>query len=207
VKLLVAGAGGHGRVVADAAAAAGPWTEIAFLDDRHPQFAQASGWSIVGRLADLERLAPAHGAFVAAFGDARLRLETLERARRAHASLPVVVHPRACISSRAHVGAGSVVIAGAVINVDAVLGTGCIVNTGATIDHDCKLGDGVHICPGVHLAGNVTVGERTWVGIGAVIRQGIRIGRDVTIGAGSVCVADVRDGVTVLGVPAKEVKK
>ena len=77
-------------------------------------------------------------------------------------------------------------------------------NTGATVDHDCRLAEGVHVCPGAHLAGNVSVGARTWFGLGALAKQGISIGADVTVGAGSVCLEDVRDGVTIFGVPARE---
>jgi len=204
MKLLIAGAGGHGRVVADAAVAAGFWSEIAFLDDRHATMRTSSIWEVVGRLDNLAQLARPDTAFLAAFADARLRLDILDRAHGMGCQLPVLVHPRATVSERAELAAGTVVLAGATVNIGATLGVGCIVNTGATVDHDCRLAEGVHICPGAHLAGEVSVAARTWFGIGAIARQGISIGSDVTVGAGAVCVCDIRDGVTVVGVPARE---
>lgn len=39
-NLLILGAGGHGKVVAEAAIATGKWDEIAFLDDRFPTLEQ-----------------------------------------------------------------------------------------------------------------------------------------------------------------------
>jgi sugar O-acyltransferase (sialic acid O-acetyltransferase NeuD family) len=204
VKLLIAGAGGHGRVIADTAADSGVWSEIAFLDDGSPDAMQPSAWPVVGRLRDLQRLASQYDACIAGFGDGRLRLEVLGQAQMAGLNLPVLVHRRASVSPRARLEGGVVVFAGTVVNIGAKLDRGCIVNTGATVDHDCQLAEGVHICPGAHLAGNVKVGARTWFGIGAVAIQGISIGTDVTVGAGAVCIADVRDGVTVFGVPARE---
>jgi sugar O-acyltransferase (sialic acid O-acetyltransferase NeuD family) len=204
MKLLIAGAGGHGRVVADAASLDPRWTEVAFLDDRHPSILESGAWPVVGTFADLERLGTAYGAVVPAVGDARLRLRLVAAARAAGLTVPVVAHPRATISRHSALGAGTVAFAGSVVNVGATLGEACIVNTGATVDHDCKLGDGVHVCPGAHLAGDVFVGARTWIGIGAVVRQGVRIGADVTVGAGAACVAGIADAATVMGVPARE---
>ncbi|MBL1274653.1 MAG: hypothetical protein COB30_001045 [Ectothiorhodospiraceae bacterium] len=80
-------------------------------------------------------------------------------------------------------------------------------NTAATLDHDNCLGVGVHISPGVHLAGNVGIGDRSWVGIGASVIQGCDIGHDVIVGAGAVVTKDIIDGLTVVGVPAQELKK
>jgi len=205
MRLLILGAGGHGRVVADAAerSAAG-WLEIAFLDDRYPQLAVAGPWKAIGRLADLGELLADFDACIPAVGEARLRLSLLDRARTAGFEIPAVMHPQATVSAHAHIGTGSFVAAGAVVSIGSDIGRGCIINTGATVDHDCRLAAGVHVCPGAHLAGNVEIGECTWFGIGAVARQGVRIGADATVGAGAVCLENVRDRAVVTGAPARE---
>src|SRR5580700_1527781 len=106
MRLLILGAGGHGRVVADAAerSAAG-WREIAFLDDRHPQLGVSGPWQVVGTFTDLERLAAGFDGCVPAVGDARLRLALLRRARAAGYEIPVVLHPQSAVSGHARLGA------------------------------------------------------------------------------------------------------
>jgi sugar O-acyltransferase (sialic acid O-acetyltransferase NeuD family) len=204
VKLLIVGAGGHGRVVADIAASDAGWTEIAFLDDGIPVSQKSGAWPVVGAFLQLASLAEKFDACVVALGDARLRLEHLSQAKAAGYRIPTLVHPRAVVSRQAQLAEGVIVCAGAVVNIGASIARGAIINTGATVDHDCRLEEGVHVCPGAHLAGKVTIGARSWFGIGAVAKQGIRIGSDVTVGAGAVCLADVKDGATVIGVPARE---
>lgn len=205
MRLLILGAGGHGRVVADAAErSADSWTEIAFLDDRFPELARSGAWRVIGRLGELAGFAAQYEACIAAVGDAALRLGLLERASAAGFTVPLIVHARATISAHARLEPGTVVAAGAVVSVGAKVARGCIINTGATIDHDCRLAEGVHVCPGAHLAGGVEIGARSWFGIGAVARQGVHIGADATVGAGAVCIENVRDGVVVSGVPARE---
>jgi len=205
MRLLIAGAGGHGRVVADAAeTSAEGWTEIAFVDDRYPELSSVGSWKVVGTFGDLVRLQSHYEACIAAVGDPRLRLELLERLRSTGYRVPVIAHPRASLSRHVIIDGGTFIAAGAVVNIGCEVRVGCIINTGATVDHDCRLGAGVHICPGAHLAGSVQVGSRTWFGIGAVARQGIRIGMDVTVGAGAVCLQDVHDGAVVVGAPARE---
>jgi sugar O-acyltransferase (sialic acid O-acetyltransferase NeuD family) len=200
--LLVVGAGGHGRVVADAATTMGTWQTISFVDDR-PGMVNPPGFEIVGTSADLERLAKSHPDAVVAIGDAVTRLHLIQRCAEFGFDLPVIVHRSAAVSASASIGAGSVVFAQAVVNPGTTLGRGCIVNTGATVDHDCHLEEGVHACPGVHLAGNVRVGARTWIGIGACVKQDVRIGHDVIIGAGAAVISDVESELTVMGVPAR----
>ncbi len=210
MRLLIGGAGGHSRVVADTALTTGDFTEIALVDDAIVDRTYESAgeesaiWSVVGTLADLPRLATDYPAFLAACGDSELRLRWLNEAQALGYLLPVLIHPSATVSTHASLGEGTVVTAGAVINFGARLGRGCIVNTGATVDHDCELGHGVHVCPGAHLAGEVRVGDRSWLGIGAVIRQQITVGANAVVGAGAVCVSDVDEGSMVTGVPAKE---
>ncbi len=191
-------------MVADAAAAGGRCDEIAFVDDRFPGLERAAEWSVVGRFDALSRLRTRFDTFVSAVGDSRLRLELIERARAHGFTVPPLVHPASSVSPYARLDEGVVVFAGAVVNIGARVAAGVIINSGATVDHDCQLAEGVHLCPGAHLAGDVIVGARTWFGIGAVAKQGIRIGADVTVGAGAVCLRDVPDGVTVIGIPARQ---
>lgn len=201
-KLAVIGAGGHGKVVAELAAALGTYGEIVFLDDR----AQSSinGFPVIGTTLLLENsLSPEQYDVAVAVGNNRIRRQIAEKAAALGFALPVLIHPGAYVSPSATVGQGSVVMAKAVVQAGSVLKDGVIVNTAATVDHDCLLDAFVHISPGAHLSGNTHIGEESWIGTGACSRQQIRIGSRATIGAGAVIVRDVSDGMTVAGNPAK----
>lgn len=201
-SLLIIGAGGHGKVVADAALQQGRWKNIAFLDNAYPVLGQAVDLAVLGHTNMAKRLLSDYTDAVVAIGNSSVRLDWLERLSQLGFQLPVVQHPRATVSPHARVQAGSVIFAQAVINPDAELGRGCIVNTAATVDHDCILGNGVHIAPGAHLAGGVQVGPESWIGVGACVREYIVIGRQVTVAAGAAVIDDVPDRQTVAGVPA-----
>jgi sugar O-acyltransferase (sialic acid O-acetyltransferase NeuD family) len=205
LRLLLAGAGGHGRVVADIAQEMG-CKDIAFLDDRWPQLTATGPWPVIGSLGDVVKHTKGREAAVVSIGDNRKRLELHEQLERAAVTLPVLIHPRATVSDNAEIGAGSVVMAGVVVNVGARVGRAAILNTGSTIDHDCEIGDGVHISPGAHLGGNVRVGDRSWIGIGSAIRHGMHVGDDVMVGAGAAVVANVMAGARIGGVPARPLK-
>lgn len=200
--LAIAGAGGHGRVLADAAIECG-WREVVFFDDRFPQLVSTLEWPVLGTFADLLDSLSRFAGVAAGVGDSRARLSILDRLVEHRAVVATIVHPRAWVSSRAWLGTGCMVSAGAIINVGAQIGRGSIVNTGATVDHDCKIGPGVHVAPGAHISGSVEIGANSWIGIGASIRQGIRIGSGVVVGAGAAVVSDLPDGVVAVGVPAR----
>lgn len=203
MKVMVVGAGGHGRVVADIVLESGLATDVDFLDDRFPGLQSTGPWPVVGVLADMRRMVDAYSGCVIAFGDWQARRRAHELLRGLGVPVLTPVHPSAVVSRHAVLGEGSVVCAGAVVGVLARIGRGCIVNTGATVDHDCRLADWVHVCPGAHLSGSVVVGEGAWIGVGAVVRQGATIGARVTVGAGAACVTDLPDDVVAVGVPAR----
>jgi sugar O-acyltransferase (sialic acid O-acetyltransferase NeuD family) len=202
-RLLLLGAGGHGRVVADIAEMSG-WKNVEFLDDRWPEISVNLTWPVIGKLADLGRFLDYETVALASVGDNRLRLRCHRRLTQMDIMVPSVVHPSAIVSSHARIGSGTVVMANAVVNVGAVVGESVIINTGATVDHDCHIADGAHISPGAHIAGGVSIGEESWVGIGSAVKEGLKIGCRVICGAGAAVVADVEDDVQVVGVPARK---
>jgi sugar O-acyltransferase (sialic acid O-acetyltransferase NeuD family) len=204
--LVIVGAGGHGRVVAEVAAAAGRRV-LGFVDAAITVGTPVNGLPVLAAEVDglLADHPPASTQVFVAIGDNLRRSQVAAHATTLGYAAPILVHPQAVVSPTATLAHGTVVMAGVVINANASVGALCIVNTGATLDHDNELADGVQICPGVHAAGAVRFGRGAFVGTGASIVPGVRIGVDARVGAGAVVTRDVADRTTVVGNPARPV--
>ena len=195
-RLIIIGASGHGKVIADIAFKNG-YEDIVFLDDNE-RITKCAGFPVIGKTAQAPDM---DGDKIVAIGNAKIR----ERIQNQIETI-TLIHPDAVISRRVEIGQGSVVMAGAVINSDVVIGKGCIVNTCASIDHDCKIGDYVHVSVGTHVAGTCVIEKGTWIGAGAVVSNNVRICGDCMIGAGAVVIKDIDEVGTYVGVPARNVQ-
>lgn len=209
-KLLIWGAAGQAKVVADAARRGGQWQIAGFIDDIDPSRrgeAFAGGTVLGGREA--LRACRVHGveAIFLAFGHNAARLRLAGELAAEGYRFPVIVHPAAVIAESAVLGAGSFVAAAAVVGAQARIGEQAIVNTGAVVEHDCDVADGVHIGPRVCLGGGVRVGRAAWIGIGAVLRDHIEIGADSMVGMGAVVVASLPSRVVAYGCPARVISE
>lgn len=201
--LMIIGAGGHGKVVADIASALGMWDTLAFVDDKFPEIRHVLEWPVLGDTRDFPRFRRDFSDIFVAVGDNLLRQRITDRVEQEGFRLPVLVHPRAAVSRFATLGPGSVVINQAAVNASAMIGRGSIINTGATVGHDCVLGDFVHIAPGASLAGEAVIGERSWIGMGSAVIERVRVGSGVIVGAGAVILHDVPDAKLIVGVPGR----
>lgn len=198
-QLLIIGASGHGKVVADIAKQNG-YESILFFDDNE-SLKECGAYPVVGKTADVNSF---EGDVIVAIGNATIR-ERIQNSLYGR-NIPILIHPSAVIDSTVKISEGTVVMAGAVINADAVIGKGCIINTCSSVDHDCRIGDFVHISVGAHIAGTVEIGERTWIGIGAVVSNNLKICAGCKIGAGAVVVKNIDIEGTYVGVPVRKVK-
>ena len=196
-RLVIIGAGGHGKVIADISMKCG-YTDICFLDDH--AVGMCMGFPIAGTSAELVLMNDGATDFVIAVGSNATRRKIAERF---HVNWVTLIHPSAWIAADVTIGQGTVVMAGAMINPSARVGAHCIINTGSIVEHDNVLEDYVHISPRAALAGTVRIGEETHVGIGAVVRNNITICSNCTIGAGAVVVKDITKSGTYIGVPAR----
>lgn len=202
-KLLIIGANGHGKVVADIALKMNRWQQIAFLDDNE-NIKSSMGIDVIGKSKDALTYISDYDIFVA-IGNNKTREKIQSQLEIAGANIPTLIHPSAIIGEKVEVGTGTVVMAGAVINCCSRIGEGCIVNTAATVDHDNVVEDYVHISPGVNIAGTVRIGKGSWLGIGSVISNNINITSSCMVGAGAVVVRDITEAGTYVGAPARRV--
>ena len=207
-QIFVFGASGHAKVVMDIIERQDLY-KIAFLVDDDPALngSDVYGYRVIGGKEALLARRGDVSAGIVAIGINTARMKVAKWLTDNAFRLITVVHPSAQLARGVIVGQGSVIMAGAVINSDTRIADNVIINTRACIDHDCLVGDGVHIAPGAVLCGTVTVGEGTFVCAGATIAPNLKIGEHAIVGAGSTIITDVPDGVTVVGSPARIIRK
>ncbi|MBS3974211.1 MAG: NeuD/PglB/VioB family sugar acetyltransferase [Actinobacteria bacterium] len=198
MKIVIFGAGGYSKEVADLVVACG-YGIAGFIDHLKEGLHEPTGLVISADLQD-------HTADAAscAIGDVKARAACWDRYAEA-IPFHALVHPSASVSSYAFIGAGTQVLQYAVVNSQSRVGVNCIVNVGCIVAHDCVVGSHTHLAPGVSIGGAARVGERSFIGTGAIILPGVHIGSDCVVGAGSVVLADVGDKKRVVGVPAREI--
>lgn len=197
-KVIIIGASGHGKVIADVVIQAGDQV-IGFLDDNTDIGDTFVSFPILGTVDKFTDYLDSK--FIVAIGNAKIRESIVEKLQGV--SWYTAIHPKAVISNiDTNIGEGTAVMADAVINAGAIVGKHCIINTGAIVEHDNKLEDFVHLSVGAKLAGTVHIGKGSWIGIGATVSNNVSICQKCMIGAGAVVVKDIVSEGIYVGVPA-----
>ncbi len=204
-QLVVIGAGGHGRELADivrSCATSDPLIELlGIVDDDTPDrlLLARSGLRHLGSTEAIARRPDVEVWIGVGSPAMRARLD----ARYGQQAGEALRHPTVSIGTVTQLGPGVVLAPGSNVTTNVRLGRHSHVGTGSTVSHDVMVGDHVTICPGATVTGAVTIGDRVFVGAGATVLPGVSIGDDAIIGAGAVVTVDVEPGATVAGVPAR----
>ncbi|MFV0422580.1 acetyltransferase [Oleidesulfovibrio sp.] len=204
-KVILAGAGGHGKVVLDAVRLSGDEMLACVDADAERAGSLFQGVPVCGTEASLAQYDVSEVFLVNGVGyvgGRNVRAEVFMRLTRTGWSFAVVRHPAAIIAASATLAQGAQVLAGAVVAPCAQIGVNTIINHRAVIDHDCVIGDHTHVAPGATLCGNVQLGVNVFVGAGATIIPGIKVGAGAVIGAGATVLRDVPAEAVVGGTPA-----
>ena len=196
MRLLVIGAGGHAKVVVEAAESAG--FEVAGVIGLPTDPSEVLGHAVSLSDDGIE----AHG-FIVAIGNNRTRAEYFGRYRERGLEPLSVIHPSAIVSPTARIGAGTLVMPGVIVNAQADVGSDAILNTGCVVEHDVAIGDHALIGPLACLCGAAGVGPGVLLGAGTTVAPGTRVGEWSTCGAGAAVVSDLPAHALCVGVPAR----
>jgi len=197
-EVVIVGAGGHAKVVADIIEKSGDIC-IGFLDDGKAAGEKVLDKCVLGKVCDAHKFKDK--LFFIAIGNNAIREDISKKL--SDYNFYTAIHPTAVIGSYAAIGEGTCVMPYAVINSSASIGRHCIINTSSIVEHDCVLDDFVHISPNATLCGNVNVGKLTHIGACAVVINNISITQSCIVGAGGVVVKNINDSGVYMGVPAR----
>lgn len=196
-EVIIIGAGGHGKVIADIIEKSGDKV-FGFLDDGAEQ-KEVFGYSVLGKIADCSKFKDKE--FFIAIGNNLVRKKIAFE--NDDLKFYTAIHPNAVISRGVEVGTGTCIMAGCVINANTKIGKHSIINSGSVVEHDNVLSDFVHLSPGAVLCGTVSVGECTHIGAGVTVKNNISITSETVIGVGAAVTTNIEIPGTYCGVPAK----
>lgn len=199
-KLVIIGASGHGKVIADIALKNG-YEIIGFLDD-NDSLKKICGFPVLGSTKNVCEYKE-NCEFVIAIGNNEIREKI---ATTYDVKWATLVHPTAIIGMQVQIGEGTVIMANAVINPCATVGRHCVINTGAIVEHDNYLADYVHVSPSATLAGTVIIGRGTHIGAGACVKNNTNITENVVVGAGAAVVKNITEAGVYVGIPARRMR-
>lgn len=199
-KVIIIGASGHGKVLADIVLASNDIV-VGFLDDGIKKGTKILDYEVLGKTEDALTFHDCE--FLIGIGSNTIREKI---ASQYQLLWYTAIHPTALIGSNVTIKEGTVLMANTVVNTCSTIGKHCIINTGSIVEHDNTIEDYVHLSPNVTLCGTVSIGTRTHVGAGSTVRNNISICSDCTIGIHGAVVKDITEPGVYVGVPVRRIR-
>ncbi|CAA6694157.1 MULTISPECIES: acetyltransferase [unclassified Lentimonas] len=205
-KLVIVGAGGHGREVLWLAGninkVRATYEILGFCDDNESLQGQTfSGLPVLGRPEDLDLTGALF--FVVGVGDNATRKKIAERVEALGWRAETLIDPSAIVADDVSIGAGTYVGVVSNISPTAVIGRHAIVHNQSSVGHDTNMADFSQVSPGGRVLGHVNIGECGYIGSNAVVCPLKNVGAYAVLGACSFAIADIPDHSVALGVPAR----
>ena len=206
-NLIIIGAGGCGREVLQWAKDVNRhnqiWNIKGFLDDNKN--------ALCGKKCDIEVISSVdeyviqpEDVFACAIGNSIIRRLVMEKMRVKGANFVNLIHPTSFVTDSFTLGYGIILYPYSIISDNAVVSDGCIINMHSSVAHDSFVGAYTTVSAYCDITGNCKIGEEVFMGTSVKMAPGTKIGNKAFLCAGSIIMTRVKDGVKVMGNPAKK---
>lgn len=184
--------------------------ELVFVDDA-PASDQTNGIPTMKYVEWLERPVASRHACIA-IANSRAREDVVSRCNNDNIGFFQVRASNVVELDAVQIGDGAILCPFVTLTSNVIIGRFFQANIYSYVAHDCIIGDFVTFAPRVHCNGNVHIHAHAYIGTAAIIRQGrpgepIVIGAGAVVGMGAVVTKSVADGATVIGNPARNMKR
>lgn len=204
-KLIIIGAGGMGRTAHDIAIESkgygNDFIVWGFIDDDVSALDKYEGYPpILGKISDY--VPKSDEIFISSIGgDSRKRC--IEALLKRGAIFTNLIHTTSRIGSNVRIGQGNIIAAFATLGADSKIGDFNLIQSSAVIGHDAIIGNYNRIDCHATCVGGIEIGDEVTVHTSAVINHGVKIANRAKVGACSFVIKNVKEGMTVFGIPAR----
>lgn len=157
MKLLIIGAGGHGKCCAEIAIRMNKFDEISFIDDNSTE--------AIGKIYELDKFLEDYRYAFIAIGNNRLREKLSKTIKKLGYKIVNLIDPLSFVSETT------------------VIGEGCVFFPFSVVESDTKLGDGVVLCANSVINHNAMIDSYSLIYSNSTIRPNAHLGKRVKIGS------------------------
>lgn len=210
--IAIFGVGGFGRevltLINDINKIEKLWNIVGFFDDGYKKGDIINGVPILGTTKDLNKW-DKEISIVVAIGNPIIKKKIIHNINNKYVSYPTIIHPSVLIGDTNYVkiGKGCIICANNIITTNIEIRDFVILNLACTIGHDTTIGNYAAFMPTCNISGEVIINDSVYCGTGVKIINQIEIGENSIVGAGAVVTSSQPDNCTIVGVPAKVIKR
>lgn len=208
-NLLIIGARGFGRKVYDLAINTSDYNRNfvvkGFLDDKcHALEGLENYPKIISSVEDYR--VQDNDVFVCALGDVKWKKQYIQIILSKGGKFMNLIHPSCIISTNVKMGTGNILFNGVSIFNDSVIKDFVSIQSNTVIGHDTFIGDYCHINTFSFTGGYSIISNEVTLHTRSTILPGIQVNFGAIVGAGAVVNRTVSESVTVVGIPARQLK-
>jgi len=208
-ELLIIGARGFGREVFTFAKHTIGYGEVftikGFLDDDAAALEGFANYpKIIASVEEYE--IQANDVFICALGSVKWKKYYAEMIFGRGGVFINLINHTAIVRQNVKLGVGCIIGDNCIISNDVVIDDFVTIHSFSILGHDVKVGKYVNIGAYCFFGGYSIVEEQATVNVRSTVLDRLVISKNTTIGAGSVVIRNVKEGITVFGVPAKKIE-